>query len=177
MVGDFRRPCSLLVMISLSVFLLVVAPMNPLESAERRTDRLRVTAPDTVDLTDRDTAAVTVTLNLASGWHINTNEPIQDYLIPTELSLSGTPPELLDVQYPSGKTYSFAFSEEEILVYSDTTPLDATVRVRMSSRPARQSSYARDLKLTYQPCSDHQCLRPKTIRLPVRFQLKENRSR
>jgi hypothetical protein len=139
--------------------------VHPVESAERRTERLVMSAPDIVVISGGDTATIPVTLQLAPDWHINTNQPIQDYLIPTELTLSDAPPEVLDVQYPAGENYSFAFSKEELRVYSDTTVIDVTVQNRNVSSRAHE----RHWKLTFQPCSDRQCLRPKTIRLPIDF--------
>lgn len=140
--------------------------VHPVESAERRTERLVMSAPDTVVMSGADSTNVSVTLKLASDWHINTNRPIQDYLIPTELTLSDAPPEVLDVKYPPGEIYSFAFSTEELRVYSDTTVINVTLPTTHASPRAHE----RDWILTFQPCSDRQCLRPKTIRLPIHFQ-------
>ena len=149
----------------LGIVLLSWVLVHPVASAERRTERLVMSASDSVVMSGDDTTTISVTLKLASGWHINTNRPIQDYLIPTELTLSDAPPEVLDVQYPPGETYSFAFSKEELRVYSDTTVIDVTVQNRNASSRAHE----RHWKLTFQPCSDRQCLRPKTIRLPIDF--------
>ncbi len=176
MLPNYRNFLLSFLIISSFVFLLVVSSVTSLEGAELGTERLRISTPDTVWFNGRDTTALSVKLKLESGWHINTDDPVKDYLIPTELTLSESPPDVLDVQYPDGKYYSFAFSTEEILVYSDTTVLNVTLQIDSESLVKKPHAYVRKWEIRYQPCSDHQCLRPKTVRVPVQFQLGEHNS-
>src|SRR4051794_39387743 len=49
-----------------------------------------------------------VTATIEDGWHINSNKPLDDFVIPTKLTFEGT--ELISAEYPQHTVRSFTFS-------------------------------------------------------------------
>ena len=90
-------------------------------------------------------------------WHVNSNTPTFDYLIPTEISVvvpTGWPEA--EVTYPKGEIASFTFAEEPLSVYQGRSVIQIDTSV-----PAEAAGSATvEVTLTYQACNDTQCLPP-----------------
>jgi len=113
----------------------------------------------------------TVSLNfrVAHGFHINSNAPKDEFLIPTALKMD--PPTdivLGKIEYPAGADVSFPFSPESKLnVYSGDFTINLNVHPLTSVVPGK---YVMRGMLRYQACDNAQCFPPKT--LPVLFDVK-----
>lgn len=122
-------------------------------------------------VTAQRTKQTTVDLDfrVASGFHINSNAPKSEFLIPTALKMD--PPTdiaLGKTEYPQGKDVSFPFSPDEKLnVYSGDFTIRLTVHPLKSVVPGK---YAMRGSLRYQACDNAQCFPPKT--LPINFDVK-----
>lgn len=112
---------------------------------------------------------VTLNFRVASGFHINSNTPHSEFLIPTSLKVD--PPTdivLGKTTYPPGKDLSFPFSpDEKLSVYSGDFTIDVTVHPLHAVVPGRYGLHG---TLRYQACDNAQCFPPKT--LPVNFDIK-----
>jgi thiol:disulfide interchange protein DsbD len=108
---------------------------------------------------------VAVVMNIQDGWHINSNRPTLDWLIPTELTL--TLPDGIsqtNIQYPPSKTFKFSFADDELDVYEGDAPIFLTYSVDAGLAPG---SYPIDGRLRVQACDDMTCLPPSN--LPISF--------
>jgi hypothetical protein len=109
---------------------------------------------------------VALRFKVKQGFHINSNQPKSELLIPTTLKLD-VPTDLAagTISYPPGKDVSFPFDPSEKLnVYSD----DFTVKAKMSvAKMASTGNFTVHGQLNYQACSDNACFPPKEI--PIRF--------
>jgi hypothetical protein len=114
-------------------------------------------------------ASFELDFRVGHGFHINSNQPKDEYLIPTSLKLE--PPSDIaigKIEYPQGQDIAFAFSpNEKINVYSGDVAITGLVRT-MSS--ASYGTYRVHGTLTYQACDNAACYPPK--RLPVQFDVK-----
>jgi len=107
---------------------------------------------------------LTISLSIDEGWHINSNLPIQDYLIPTRVELNENASWVLEpVVYPQGENIKFAFSPESLSVYEGTVDIPITLTRNDSSNPATSIR----LRVSFQPCDDTSCMAPQTIEVPV----------
>ena len=111
-------------------------------------------------------ADVELRFKVKEGFHVNSNQPKSELLIPTTLKLE--PPTDLatgSITYPPGKDLSFPFDPSEKLnVYSG----DFTVKAKMSAaRTASTGNFTVHGQLKYQACSDNACFPPKSI--PLQF--------
>ncbi len=117
-----------------------------------------------VTVTAGSSATFSVTFRITPGYHINSNKPYSDLLIPTQLKLS-PPTELMagKVQYPQGQDINLAaMPEEKLNVYSGTVTLNGMLRA-MSN--ASRGTFRVRGELQYQACSDRQCFPPRTALL------------
>lgn len=106
-------------------------------------------------------------------YHINSNTPKSELLIPTRLLLS--PPKELTVskvKYPAGLDASFAFAPTETLnVYAGRFLITALLTAPRTTPPG---TYHLKGTLRYQACDNRACYPPK--QLPVEFDVKVQKS-
>jgi hypothetical protein len=113
---------------------------------------------------------VEVRLTIPEGWHLNSHQPLQEYLIPTELRLEpGETYQLMRVDYPEGETVTLPFSPEPLSVYQGTVTLAAEVRVPPS---LGAGTHTIPIRVSYQACSDRECLAPADATVEARLLLK-----
>lgn len=103
-------------------------------------------------------ADFTLVATILEGFHINSNKPAQDYLIPTRVELAAAPGfELEKVEFPPGELKSFSFAgDEKLSVYEGTLK----VRARLRAKSAAAGAHSLRLVFHYQACNDQICLRP-----------------
>jgi hypothetical protein len=108
---------------------------------------------------------IAVIVEVDDGYHINSNRPAEDFLIPTALKferLAGITPSR--VVYPKAKIQKFEFSEKPMSVYDGQVVIKFTARALPS---IGAGAHALKAKLTVQACNDQQCLRPQTLGLDI----------
>ena len=106
---------------------------------------------------------------VSRGFHINSNVPKSEFLIPTTLKMDvPTDVVLGKTDYPVGEDLAFPFSpDEKLSVYSGDFSITLHVHPLTSVVPGK---YAMRGTLRYQACDNAQCFPPKT--LPVNFDVK-----
>ncbi len=112
---------------------------------------------------------VSLNFRVGSGFHINSNTPKSEFLIPTALKMD-VPTDIVlgKISYPEGKDLTFPFSPDEKLnVYSGDFTVNLAVHPLSSVVPGK---YVIRGVLRYQACDNAQCFPPKT--LPVSFDVK-----
>ena len=100
-----------------------------------------------------------VDLNIADGWHINANRPLQADFIATEVSLEkGGGWFLGSVSYPEVSLESLKLEKNAVALYQ------GQVQIRVEILPeSDQAVYPVHLKLQLQSCSQDVCLPPESI--------------
>lgn len=122
-----------------------------------------------VNVTRGQAGEVSLAFRVASGFHINSNTPKSEFLIPTSLRVDApTDIAITKLTYPAGKDMSFPFAPDEPLnVYSGDFTVTLKVRPLHTVMPGK---YAIHGELKYQACDNAACYPPK--KLPVDFQVK-----
>ena len=123
-------------------------------------------APAVVTIYRGKPGTVDLHFRVGAGFHVNSNTPTEEYLIPTTLKLEA-PTDILigKVTYPPGKDMSFAFAPDQKLnVYSGDFAISVLVRPLASVLPGR---YAVRGELKFQACDNAACYPPK--KMPVMF--------
>jgi thioredoxin:protein disulfide reductase len=113
------------------------------------------------------TFEVAVIADILPGFHVNSNKPSEDYLIPTQL-LPELPAgfKILSTVYPTGKLTKFEFSEKKLSVY------EGTFRLRMKIQAPARAPVGKTklpLLLRYQACTNSACLPP--VKIPVAVEI------
>ncbi|HXE92100.1 MAG TPA: protein-disulfide reductase DsbD domain-containing protein [Terriglobales bacterium] len=111
---------------------------------------------------------VPIRFTLTKGFHVNSNVPRSELLIPTVLMLNAPAPAItFDIAYPKGEDVAFDFAPKEKLnVYTGEFILNVRVKAARSAA-AGTHKVAGDLR--YQACNDRACFPPKKV--PVAFDL------
>jgi hypothetical protein len=115
-----------------------------------------------VQMNPGEARRVELDFRVSSGFHINSNKPHSNLLIPTTLKLIAPKPlEIASIQYPAGEDQSFPFSpNEKLSVYSG----DFTVYVTVKAPPfVHGSSFSVGGELYYQACDKNACYPPKKL--------------
>jgi hypothetical protein len=130
-----------------------------------------ITMAPVTTVTAPRTARTTVNLNfrVPRGYHINSNSPKSEFLIPTALKMD-VPTDIVlgKIDYPAGQDLSFPFSPDEKLnVYTGDFTIGVVVHPLRSVVPGK---YVMHGVLRYQACDNAACYPPKTV--PVSFDVK-----
>ena len=128
-----------------------------------------IAPPPLVSVARGSQGAVPLDFRVVRGFHINSNTPHSEFLIPTALKFD-TPTDIVlgRISYPPGRDMSFPFSPDEKLnVYSGDFRIVLNVRPLHTVVPGK---YAFHGQLKYQACDNAQCYPPK--QLLVNFEVK-----
>ena len=113
-------------------------------------------------------ATVQLDFRVGSEFHINSNQPKSELLIPTVLKLSSSGPvNVASLKYPAGQDVSFPFAPgEKLSVYSGDFTVTAVVK---ASAKATSGEYPLNGELRFQACDKSACYPPRAI--PVKFEV------
>ncbi len=117
------------------------------------------------------TVQVKIPLSVDSGYHVNSDKPNEDYLIPLKLTWDKAAMGALEggtVVYPKPSQEKYDFDEKPLSVFAGTFDLIANFKVGANA-PAGPGVASG--KLRYQACSNKACYPPKTIDISVPYQV------
>ncbi len=106
-----------------------------------------------------------ILLDIKPGFHINSDQPLDESLIPTKVSF-----EPIDgvsfgrVYYPQPVFKKFDFSERELAVYENSVKIFTEVTVKKDFKPGKIVLKG---TLSYQACNDHNCFLPQSVPFEV----------
>ncbi len=114
-----------------------------------------------LEISPGETFQVLLRLTIDDKWHVNSNTPLQNYLIPTVVILDEDSDFMVrEISYPAGKRMTFAFSPDEPLsVYGDIVWIKMLLA---SSESAKIKTVPLRVSITTQACNDRMCLAPAT---------------
>jgi uncharacterized protein len=107
---------------------------------------------------------ITVSVEIPAGWHINSNAPDDEALIPTRLQLADEAAggwKLDRVDYPPAETRQLALQAQPLSLYDGKIELEATV----SPRNGQPDGVTLPVSLRLQACNDERCLPPESVTL------------
>jgi thiol:disulfide interchange protein DsbD len=112
-----------------------------------------------------ETFQAAVVLRIQAGYHINDNAPLDEFMIPTVLTVLENPDfEIVEIYYPGGRRARFAYSEAELVVYEGEVVLGALLKARDGVAPGPKLIKA---SLGYQACDAMSCLPPKELAFEI----------
>ena len=150
--------------------LLCLAPLTPLACSQTSVTPANVLTYVPVDRVLQAKAGATVearlSFELRSGYHVNSNTPAEDYLIPLKLTWSPGPMAAGEIVYPRPSLERFSFSKVPLSVFTNNFQIVTRFSAPAKATPGPAMLSAR---LRYQACNDRMCLPPKNldVKLPV----------
>lgn len=111
----------------------------------------------------------TVAVHLNGGYHVNSNTPNDEYLIPLRLTWSAGLLEVMEISYPKPRLENYSFSEKPVSVFTGDFDIVTKFKAPANAPPGPAVITG---KLRYQACTESSCLPPKSVevRLPVHIQ-------
>jgi thiol:disulfide interchange protein DsbD len=101
---------------------------------------------------------VAITADIAAGWHINAEKPLESYLIPTVLEVNAPAGiEIVRLLYPEPVLRKLEISETKMALYDGVAVFGALVRVGPDVKPG---SYRITATIRYQGCNNLTCVEP-----------------
>ncbi|MEO1367424.1 MAG: protein-disulfide reductase DsbD domain-containing protein, partial [Acidobacteriota bacterium] len=136
---------------------------GPAAWAQRQTASFEIVA-DRATYAPGEPVRILALVEVERGWHVNSNQPAQDYLIPTELELL-LPGDYLEprLSFPPDKAYIFPFEEEPVRVFDGEFRILAELTIPPD---AAAGTVPVEAVLRYQSCDDKQCLPPTSTSRP-----------
>jgi hypothetical protein len=110
------------------------------------------------------TAEVKLKAELRPGFHVNSNAPADEYLIPLKLTWAKEPLEAEQVSYPKPQSEQYEFSAKPVSVFSGTFEIATRFKAPVTAQNGLGMMTG---KLRYQACNNKECLPPKTIDVHV----------
>lgn len=124
---------------------------------------------ETIELISGMHYEVALQFRMRAGYHIQTNAPEDDNLIPTELSL-GAPPDILirELRYPDPVDFYIQGVSDPLQVFDETFEIRVLMDVQGGTPPG---IYKLTGQLYYQACDNISCLFPRALDVVVEVQV------
>ncbi len=116
---------------------------------------------------------IAIQFQLEPEWHINSNKPLDEFLIPTEIQFEENAfIQIKKIIYPPSKEVKLSFSNEPLSVFENLFLIGFEIVVLSDNK--NRSSIELSGSLNYQPCNDRQCLPPSSIPIKVSLNMGDN---
>jgi DsbC/DsbD-like thiol-disulfide interchange protein len=115
---------------------------------------------------------VKIPVTVKEGYHVNSNKPSGDYLIPLKLTWTATGAlEAGEITYPKPLLEKFEFSDKpEVPLSVYMGKIDLMAKFKVAANAPAGPGVASG-KLRYQACSNKACYPPKTVDISVPYQV------
>ncbi len=115
-----------------------------------------------------ETVEARLTLQLRNGYHVNSNAPNDDYLIPLRLKWEPGPLGAAEVIFPKPEQKNYSFSSKPVSVFTGEFQVLTKFKVDANA-PAGPGILVG--KLRYQACSEDTCYRPATLEIRLPYEI------
>jgi thiol:disulfide interchange protein DsbD len=112
---------------------------------------------------------VALLANINPEWHINSDKPNDEYLIPTKLNLISKNDLVLEkVIYPKSHDTDLAFSDKPVSVFEGESKFFGLIQI---PKELTAGNYEFEIIFEYQACNNQTCLPPKRVKVPFMFEV------
>ena len=110
-----------------------------------------------------------IPVSVRNGYHVNSNTPADEYLIPLKLTWTSTGAlQGGEIVYPKPSQEKYEFAEKPLSVFTGSFDLLANFKVAANA-PAGPG--AATGKLRYQACDNKACYPPRTVEVTIPYQV------
>ncbi|SPF46507.1 conserved hypothetical protein [Candidatus Sulfopaludibacter sp. SbA4] len=112
---------------------------------------------------------VKIPVSVQAGFHVNSNTPSDEYLIPLKVTWKSTGAlEGGQIAYPKPSLEKYEFAEKPLSVFTGDFSVVANFKVAANA-PAGPGVAVGQLR--YQACNDRACFPPRTIEISLPYQV------
>jgi thiol:disulfide interchange protein DsbD len=148
--------------------LALLTSLAPLSSAQTSDDIITVTVLSSVDKFQPGSShRIALEIRIQDRYHINSEHPAEDYLVPTSMKLSGPEGATFGkLIFPSPLVKTLSFSETPLEVYEGTVWIFTDITL---PRSLDKTEFAISGTIEYQACDDKACLAPAELSFSQTF--------
>ncbi len=104
---------------------------------------------------------VALKVNIDEPWHINSDKPYDEFLIATDIAVSGIEEiTTKTIAYPAAHDITLSFSKDPLSVWQGEVYMGALLNVSKDIKPG---TYKLIITLNYQACDNKTCLAPSSV--------------
>ncbi len=142
--------------------LLLMSPLNFAQS-EENSNRITIKLYQNLDkLPLNSQLKIAVKVKIENGWHINSDRPNDEFLIPTSFDLlSERNFEIAKIKYPDPLILDMSFSDEPASVFEGEFFIGAIIAV---PEDLELGKHQIPVELYYQACNDQTCEPPQAVK-------------
>jgi hypothetical protein len=101
-----------------------------------------------------------LSLKIKKGWHINSNKPLDENLVPTVIEFNDTVSySVLKIKYAQPVLKKLSFSENILALYEYLAVIKIQILIK---KDFKKQNLIVNGKIQYQPCDNQTCLFPVT---------------
>lgn len=128
---------------------------------------VQIDVPDTVEVRAGKEFEVPVKFYVADGYHINSNKPTEEYMLPTKIDWQPSSLKHLDDVFPPADMKAFGFSAGKKLSVFEGMRI---IKARFTA-PASAGKVTLEGTFRYQACDQRACYPPSkvSVRVPVKI--------
>ena len=110
-----------------------------------------------------------IPVSVLPGFHVNSNKPSEEYLIPLKLTWTATGAlEPGAIVYPKPTQEKYEFADKPLSVLTGSFDIVASFKIASNASAGPGSAAG---KLRYQACNNRACFPPKTVDVSVNYQI------
>ncbi|MEW6003950.1 MAG: protein-disulfide reductase DsbD [Stygiobacter sp.] len=110
-------------------------------------------------------------IKIQNGWHINSNKPLDEFLIASKVSIKDKNFELVKVDYPKAKEIKLEISDKPVSVFDGTENFKITLRTK---NDLTAGEYKLPIYFYYQGCNNESCMPPNEVSTEVLVKVNGN---
>jgi DsbC/DsbD-like thiol-disulfide interchange protein len=119
------------------------------------------------ELINTDPLVIELKLDIKEGWHINSNNPLDEFLTPTVVTIKdSTLFSKINIEYPAPEILKLEFSETELSLFHEVAVIKVTL---IPNENFNKKNFTIEGEVAYQPCNDQTCLFPTKKNFTVNF--------
>lgn len=162
-------------LLKLILFIALIGSINIFPQFGATVDHVKIkTYPSLDKLYAGSENKIVLKVDIEESWHINSNQPYEDFLIPTALTLEDNKGfSLTKVVYPKAKDYKFSFSDKPLSVWAEEIFIGGILKVSDDVKPG---IYNLVFTLDYQACNDMSCLAPTSVTDTLKIEIADKKA-
>jgi len=141
-----------------SLLLCLLALLSWPLRAPAQQNKVSIEPADPLTVKHADSVKQTLKAVILPGYHVNSDKPKDEFLIPLKLTWNPGPLEAKSVTYP--RPEEMDLNGQQIVVFTGTVPIETRF---VASKDAAKGPATMTGKLKYQACNNQMCFPPKTI--------------
>jgi thiol:disulfide interchange protein DsbD len=145
------------------IFVTLLAAFSPSLPAQSNAV-LSLPAPERLSIKRGATGEVKLKADLRPGYHVNSDKPADEYLIPLKLTWAKEPLQTVEIVYPKPQLEKYDFSASPLSVFSGSFEILTHFKAPPTAAPGPAMMTG---KLRYQACNNKECLPPRTAEVTL----------